>query len=75
MSLNCLESGLQPLVKLLQVTGLRQNRVSQGIEEDAFGVGGPPGAAKRDSEAQCGTHCQEDWLLLCSLHGVYAQKR
>jgi hypothetical protein len=35
------------LVKLLQITGLRQDRVSQGIEEDAFGIGGPTGAANK----------------------------
>jgi hypothetical protein len=45
--LNRLERSLQALVKLLQIAGLGQNRVSQGIEEDAFRSGGPTRAANK----------------------------
>jgi hypothetical protein len=45
--LNRLERCLQALVKLLQIAGLRQNRVSQSIEEDAFGSGGPTRATNK----------------------------
>jgi hypothetical protein len=45
--LNRLEGCLQALVKLLQIAGLRQDRISQGIEEDAFGSGGPTRATNK----------------------------
>jgi hypothetical protein len=45
LSLNGLERGLESLVKLLEITGVGQYRLSQGFKEDPFRVRGPTCAA------------------------------